>query len=395
MRASKENPIYTVRLLDDSTEYNLTAAVLDIDFADREKQLAQSVTINVANGQSGGTTLADILKVRQRIFISADDGTTNDEVFRGVIWTKYCRDALSDEEIQIKCYDNLIYMQESEDSQYFTAGQASNSVIQQLCDNWGVQLDYSYASITHEKLVLRGNLSDIIISDVLDKVKKQTGQSFVILSIKDVLTIRPVGQNTTVYEISEQNNAVQTRTEQTMDGMITKVVILGKAGNDERKPVEATVDGDTAQYGTLQKIIDASGKDENTSLADAQKEANNIIKESGTPKIEYEVQAPDIPWIRKGDKVRVDAGDIYGKELIVLAINRSISNKSKMMTLTLEDTATASSDSGAATAETATTDTLDGISIAEISSTDAPESTQNAEFEKAVSITEWIAENES
>lgn len=391
MQASKENPIYTVRLLDGSTEYDLTAAVLDIDFSDREKQLAQSVTINVANVKTGGTSLASILKVRQRVFISANDGTSNDEVFRGVIWTRYYRDTLSDKEIQIKCYDSLIFMQESEDSQYFTAGQASNSVIQQLCNNWGVQLDYSYATITHEKLVLRGSLSDIIISDVLEKVKKQTGQKYVILSIKDVLTIRPVGQNATVYEISDKNNAVQTRTEQTMDGMITKVVILGKAGKDERKPVAATVDGDTATYGTLQKIIDASGKDENTSLADAQKEANNIIKESGTPKIEYEVQAPDIPWIRKGDKVLVNAGDVSGKELIVLAINRSISNKAKTMTLTLDDPAS----TGAATTKAANTDTLEDASIAEISSADAPESAQNAEFEKAVSITEWIAKNES
>ena len=48
------------------------------------------------------------------------------------------------------------------------------------------------------------------------------------------------------------------------------------------------------------------------------------------------MKAVDIPWIRKGDKVLINAGDIANATLIVAGVERSISNKSKEMTLTLE-----------------------------------------------------------
>lgn len=330
---SQENPVYTVQVLGESTQYDLTPAVTHIQMTDQENQLAQVATITVSNVTVGGTTLAKMLKPRQRIFIYANDGSTKDEVFRGVIWNPYYRGSLDSEEITLKCYDNLIYFQESEDSLYFSAGKSTKDLLTTICGNWGVQLDYSYQTITHSKLVLRGKLSDIFISDILDKVKDQTGKRYVLLSIKDTLTVRQIGQNATVYKIGAGNNAMLTRVDQTMDGMVTKVVILGKADKDERLPVQATVTGDTAQYGTLQKLYD---RDENTSLADAKTEANNILKEKGAPSWSYEVQAHDIPWIRKGDTVSIETAELT-ENLIVASIDRSISNRAKTMTLTLKD----------------------------------------------------------
>ena len=116
-------------------------------------------------------------------------------------------------------------------------------------------------------------------------------------------------------------------------GVITKVIITGKADDDDREPIEATVSGKTSEYGTVQRIVNRS---ENTSLADAKIEAQNTIDENGEPKWEYEITAPDIPWIRRGDKIYVEAGDISGYQ-IVTEIDRTIDNKTREMTLTLED----------------------------------------------------------
>lgn len=333
MKASAENPVYTVTMVDGSTQYDLTPALEEIDFSDEKDQIAMSANIGIMNVQVNGKWMSSILQVRQRIFIYANDGEKKEEVFRGFIWTKYYKSATGSKTITIRCYDNLIYFQESEDSQYFSSGKSTTDVMSSICNDWGISLAYNYSSITHGKLVLRGALADIITSDILDSVKDQTGQKYVVLSIKDVLTINPVGSNTTVYTIEQKRNAVTTRSEFTMDGMITKVVILGKADKSERKPVQATVTGNTSQYGTLQKIVD---KNENTSLADAKKEANNLIQEYGSPEWSCEVQAHDIPWIRKGDKVVVNAGDLANQTLIVAGIARNISNKSKTMSLTLE-----------------------------------------------------------
>lgn len=335
MTASLENPIYTVYLVDGSTKYNLTDVLISITLSEQEKQLAQTVTIDLMNVQIGGRWLSSILKVRQRVFVYADDGQKKDEVFRGYVWTRGYKSGLTDREITLKCYDNLIYFQESDDADYFSAGKSSQDIISHFCSKWGVSVSYSYADITHAKLALRGNLADIFTADVLDIVKDRTGKKYIIRSEKDTMKIMSLGQNSTIYKFKAGENAILTRSEQTMDGMTTKVVILGKADDeDEREPVEATVEGQTAQYGTLQKIL---SRDENTELADAKKEAEGILKEDGTPKMEYEVKAVDVPWIRKGDKVYVNAGDIADKYLIVTSVDRTISNTSKDMTLTLKE----------------------------------------------------------
>lgn len=334
MKASKDNPIYSVYIVSGGSKYNVTPTLISLGFSDQKNQIAQLVTISMMNIKVGKSWLSSLVKVRDRVYVYADDGSRNEEVFRGFVWTRSYNSSLGDREIVLKCYDNLIYFQESEEAEYFSSGKSTKDVMSSLCSKWGVKLEYTYSSITHAKLALRGNLADIFTSDILDLVKDRTGKKYVILSSKDTMQVKPVGSNTTVYQFKAGQNAVKTNSSCTMDGMVTKVVILGKADDkDERQPVEATVNGKTAEYGTLQKVIN---RDENTTLADAKKEAEGILKNDGSPKWEYELTAPDIPWIRKGDKVYVNAGDIYNSYLIVTCVNRSIDNKSKIMTLTME-----------------------------------------------------------
>lgn len=332
MTASAAKPEYTVYVVAGSVKYNITPAIESIDIADREKQMSKCVTIQLMNQKVGDEWLSNLLGVRNRVYMYANDGSKNEECFRGYVWDRGKQSSLSDRTLQLKCYDNLIYFQKSDHSAYFSSGKSTKAVCKALCDDWGVKLDYSYESITHSKLPLRGNLSDIFTADVLDLVRDRTGKKYVILSEKDVMQIKGVGQNTTIYHFVAGQNAIQTSSVCTMDGMVTKVIILGKADDDERRPVEATVSGDTSKYGTLQKTIN---RDENTSLADAKKEAQSIIDEDGKPKWEFELYATDIPWIRKGDKVYVEAGDMSGY-YIVTAIDRTISLKKREMILTLE-----------------------------------------------------------
>lgn len=332
MAASTAKPIYTVYIVSGSNKYNVTPAVESIRFADQEKQMAQYVTLDLMNQKAGNSWLTSIIAVRDRVYIYANDGNKSEEVFRGYVWNRSYRSSLTERNFQLKCYDNLIYFQESDDSVYFSSGKSTKDVCSSLCKKWGVSLKYSYETITHSKLALRGTLSDIFTSDILDTVKKKTGKKYVMRSEKDVIIISGVGQNSTIYQFIAGKNAIETYSECTMDGMVTKVIILGKADDDDREPVEATVTGNTSKYGTLQKTVNRS---ENTSLSDAKKEAQSTIDENGKPKWEYELRASDIPWIRKGDKVYVSAGDTIG-HLIVTGIDRTISNKQCDMILSLE-----------------------------------------------------------
>ena len=333
MNASKNDPIYTIYLVSGGVKYHLSPAVAELELSDQKKELAKRATVTLVNTTVSGRWLSSLVKVRDRIFIYADDGERNEEVFRGWVWTRSYKSALKDRELTLKCYDNLVYFQESEESAYFSPGKATKDVLSTLCAKWGGKLDYTYASITHAKLVLRGKLSDIFTEDILDLVQDRTGKKYVILSEQDTMVVKEIGTNSTVYAIKAGENAISTGTKCTMDDLVTKVVILGKADDNERRPVEATVSGDTGAYGTLQKLINRST---NTTLADAKKEAQSLLTENGSPTWEYDVRAVDVPWIRKGDKVLINAGDIANATLIVAGVERSISNKSKEMTLTLE-----------------------------------------------------------
>lgn len=334
MRASEGNPIYSVYVVSGSAKYNVTPAVVGIERSEPENQIAQSATIRLMNIKVGESWLAGIINVRDRVYIYADDGTTKAEVFRGYVWSRPYKSSLTDRDLQLKCFDHLIYLQESETSVFFASGKSTETVYSQICSDWGVKLAYSYSSITHSKLALRGHLSDILTADTLDIVKDRTGKDYTIISDKDTMYVKHVGNNTTIYRIEAGNNAVSTSSECTMDGMVTKVVILGKTEDSGREPVEATVSGATSKYGTLQKIID---RDENTTIASAKEEARNIINRDGSPKWKYEVKAADIPWVRKGDKIYVNAGDIYQKYLIVKEIDHSSDASKSEMTLTLKD----------------------------------------------------------
>lgn len=330
---SQQKPAYSVYIVSGSTKHNVTKAVLSLDRSEPDGQIAQRVIVNLANVKVGDTLLSGLLKARDRVFIYANDGSQEKEVFRGFLWTRARIDSLSEKEVRYTCYDNLIYFQESEDSLYFSSGKSTKDVVASICEKWGIKLQYSYDSITHTKMPLRGFLADIFTEDILDLVKKRTKKKYVIRSEQDTMVVKPVGSNTTVYHFEAGKNTTRTASGWTMDGIITKVVIVGKADGDDREPVEATVSGKTGEYGTVQRI---QRRSENTTVEDAKIEAKYTIDENGEPKWTYEITGADIPWIRKGDKVHIKAGEIDG-DRIVIDIDRTIDQKRREMTLTLED----------------------------------------------------------
>lgn len=334
MEALQQRPVYTVYIVSGKTKYNVTPALNSIDRSEADSTIAQKVVLHLTNIMVDGTWLVGLLKPRDRVYVYANDGDKSGEVFRGYLWSRNYKSSLKDRELEYTCYDNLIYFQESEDCLFFSSGKKTKEVFKSICSKWGVKLSYTYDSITHEKLPLKGRMYDFFTADILDLVKKKTGKKYSILSDQDTLYIKKAGSNTTIYKFKAGKNVTSTASGWTMDGMITQVIILGKANDDGRYPVEATVSGDTKKYGTLRKI---ETRDENTSLSDTKKEAKATIKEKGKPKWEYVVRAPDIPWIREGDKVYLDAGEVVKSYLLITSIDRTYDSKKCEMTMTMED----------------------------------------------------------
>lgn len=329
---SKLNPIYSIASVSNKTgkryavqsiNYPDSKFVTSLKLSEKEKQLAQSAQIKLMNAKIDEGYFTSIFDVMDRVVIYANDGERSEEVFRGVIWEKSYSSKIA-KEITLTCYDNLIFFMNSEVSEYFSAGKSSQTILNTLCQKWGVTLDYKYESIKHPKLPLSGSLADVFLSDILGEVKKQTGVKYAVRSIKDVVTVSKAASNQIIYEIKRTDGAaISTDSTKSMDDVVTKIVITGSTDDNGKTAVEAVVEGETAKYGTLQKV---QSKEKDVSLSEAKKEANNTLAENGKPKWTYSVSAIDIPWVHKGDLVSVKAGDMTQKYL-VLSITHDAGDK--------------------------------------------------------------------
>lgn len=330
MKAALHNPIYTaVAVASDGTKYTLTKAITDLMLDEADGTLAQKVSLFLRNVKVGNTLLSSIIKLKMRLFVYANDSQKKDEVFRGFIFDK-TKEESTEKILKIVAYDNLIYLQQSKDCLYFSAGKQTDAIIKTICKKWGISCSYSYVRMEHPKLPLNNmNISDMVV-EVLEAVRKQKGTKYTMRSTKDAFQVLKQGSNTTIYQFRSKKTVISTKSTETLDGMVTKVVIYGNEDDDEYRAVEATVKGETDDYGTLQDVVTMSG---DGTLAEAKEEANEILEEKGKPFETHELKALDVPWVRKGDLINVNTDNLKGDYIV-----KSVTHDALKKTMTMEVT---------------------------------------------------------
>ncbi|NBH61540.1 hypothetical protein D1155_07750 [Anaerotruncus sp. 80] len=303
-----EIPTYKVVVKSpDGKTFDTAGIITGLTLTESKSQLAQRATIRMFNRYiSKHGYPSNLFPVRSRVFIYAKGGgkTKREEVFRGYVWdTDYSLG--NGTQLTLTCYDNMIYFMNSQILTYFSKGKSTKEIVKTLMERRGVKLTYNYSSITHPKLPLSGTLADVLTSELLDEVQKKKGVKYVVKSKKGKIYIDKQGSNEKAYCISRGSQSIMQSYNRsvTMDGMVTSVIIAGKSDENGKRKIEERVDKNRKTYGTLAKII---YKDEDTKLSEVKKEANYILDENATPQREYEVTALDIPWIRKGDRVRIE-----------------------------------------------------------------------------------------
>lgn len=232
----------------------------------------------------------------------------------------------------LTAYDRLIYLQNTKDNFFFAKGKSTKSILQTICKRWGVKLNFQYKNIKHKRTIIRDvNVSDAIIA-VLNEVKKKTGTKYVISFEKGALTVKKRGTNSKIYTINSKESALTENTKVTMDGVITKVAIYREQESQstkEQPPKKVTVvKGDTKKYGTLQEIIMRDSDDKKA--VHAKKEAKEILKEHGKPKYERTLEAVNNPYIRKGHKIKSNAGALEGYYIVVGVEHDCLNGKMKL-----------------------------------------------------------------
>lgn len=320
---------YSVYLITESgTQYNLDKAVTSLAWEEQEGQLAQKATLTVAAECSAdGESIRSLLKLNRTIRIFCNWGEGNKKLFEGFIWEWNYQHG-TQKNLSITVYDPMIKLQQSKDHKYFSAGMDTKAIINSICGDLGVSVDYKWAhTIKHQKKVFNANAISDMIAELLEEVRIQKDSPYITLYRDGKLEINAYGTNTEMYRFGG-TETISTTDKLSMNSLVTRVKILGKADDEGRSSVDAVIDGNL-DFGILQEIVT---RDSDKDLGTAKTEAQTILKERGEPEESIMATAPDLPFLRKGDAVEMAAGNLNGI-FYVLGVSHNATTRQMTMTL--------------------------------------------------------------
>lgn len=316
-----------VAVLSSGGQVNLDRVATNVAWEDNEKELAVRLNLTLRDVENGGGRLQDQLALCSAIILYYDIGGGSEEAFRGTIW-EVTAPRMNDGEIIVTAYDMLYYLQKSEDYKYYEAGKSTKSICSDILSSWGVPIgELSGPSITHEKVVYKTKKLSDMLKDAVEEARKKTGKKAIIRAKKGKCDIVKQGTNSEIWTFAAQTSILALSDKYSMADLITKVEIIGKDDKDgaKRPPVEATEIGDT-KYGTLKKIISVGS----STIDEAKAEAKTILADHGKPTRTITVRTPDMPCIRKGDRVRLMADDLDGY-FFVLGVSHNATARQMQM----------------------------------------------------------------
>lgn len=280
--------------------------ILSGTLEEAEGELAARLEMTLKNIKKDGLWMHSHVALGSMVFLQATIGDGWKEVFRGRV---YRWETTPDNNylVSITAYDNLYPLQQSKDHKYFGAGETPVSCLKFFAQRWGIPL--GRIDGPHTKLAKKRysatRIGDIIMDRYEEARKKGSGR-YVVRSTEGKVESVKEGSNSTVYILEQEHVEDGSADEWSIENLITRVKIYGNEDKEGRAPVVATKDGRT-EFGILQDIIYQSSY---KNLSEAKKAADEILKENGSPKVTRRIPSVDVPFVRKGDKIKVLAGTI-------------------------------------------------------------------------------------
>ena len=321
----------TILLTSSGDQYDISGLIEDLGWEEQEKELAARISFSAKNDKLSKGRLSALAKPGcYAILQYSYNGKNTAEAMRGKIeeWTLSSK--LSEETLKIKGFDELKDLQESKDNVYYSTGIKTKSAISKLCSKWKIPVQtYSGPNVTHGKLKYDKEKLGSIITKILEEAQKKGGGKGFLRAVKGKVQVLKYGSNKVIYHFEEAGNLTSVSYKVSLSGMITRVKVLGEADDDERRPLEATVDGKT-EFGVRQDIY-TRGNDE--SLDEAKKAAKEILEEDGDPEKEIKVKALDVPAVRKGDTIHMKTSSVGTGYFHVVSIVHDCDKMEMTMTL--------------------------------------------------------------
>lgn len=292
---------------------NLSPFLRGLSWEENDGELAVRLEAELQNQElAGGKYLHQMIPLGGQVFLHADWGSGSQEVFRGAVFTwDYRTDPLG--HFTVTAYDQLIYLMKSKDDRYYKAGTTAKAIIQDIAGAWRIPLGVVEGPDTAlAKQVFRGDALADMIASVLDQAKKRGAGKWIVRSKEGKIDIIRPGQNSPVYCFTHDANVDSIEDHQDIENLVTRVKIIGAEDSEGRAPVVATLDGRT-EFGVLQDVVYQRQYD---TAAAAQSAAQDVLVERGKPARRRKVPAPDLPFLRAGDKVKISAGTLDGYYIV-------------------------------------------------------------------------------
>lgn len=223
--------------------------------------------------------------------------------------------------LTVTAYDLMIYLSKSEDEYLLPAGQTASDRLRIYAADWEIPLgQIEDTGVPLERALRRAKPIWSMIMDDLKETVAKGGEMFRPRMTPDGLSLVKVGSNDTVWVLEADQNMEELSQRRTLEGAVTRVKVIGNAKENQRSPVLAIVDGETARYGTLQKVITYDKSSTTLSARTTGKLQLAGMQETFT------VQGIDINTMRAGDKAVLN-----NMELIVTTIRHELGSPGHMV----------------------------------------------------------------
>lgn len=317
-------------ILSDGRQLNINGALTSAGWNEGEGEISTRLSATVANVIFEGKPLSSTIVPNTVIIITADAGAGEKEVARGFVTEWSPSRSNGGKSFALTAYDELFNLQQSQDDRYLPAGTGTKSAIIAVFNDWGIPVgEYKGPDAVHAKTLFKSQyLSDIILS-LLDDAEKHGAEHYIVRASGGKASVLPIGANEDIYHFSDDSNTTTTSDKISTSSMVTRVKVMGLANDDGKVAPEAIVDGKT-EYGIRQRIYNRSADD---TLDTAKAAAQAIIDEQGQPERTSTLAGPDIPFLRKGDKVHLDTETLRGY-FIVKSIDHNITSRTMTIKVT-------------------------------------------------------------
>lgn len=332
-----------VLVLPNADVMSLASVMQGLNWEEQPGELASRLTLQVANVETSSGKLHQDLSPGARLALRVDWGDGQRVLFLGVVedW-EYTDQGL--ETLTVTAYDDLFAFASSEDEYLVAAETPASDTLRQMLSDWGLTLGEFVAPGTPlPKMRLDGELGNSVMTILTEIFFAPNGGEYFVRARyeggRNVIDCIPPGHTEVVY-IATPDVVSAFGDKQSTKDLVTQVHLLGHLGStkDVGVPAESEDADNAATRGRIDHVVSSDlaaswGRrrrlvkgQENDTIEKLKAEGDRILARNGAPQRTRTVTLPDIPYLRKGDKLSISVGTVNG-EFFVTGVSHDADNR--------------------------------------------------------------------